>query len=91
MSGPYSFWFHTFANFSAELRDITLFHELLNKQGDKFNLTFGPQIPWQHLQGDAQAVTDHLRDYVENILPNDPDRPFEPLKSTDKSADKAAE
>ncbi|MCA8885032.1 MAG: 1-acyl-sn-glycerol-3-phosphate acyltransferase, partial [Hyphomonadaceae bacterium] len=26
MSGPYSFWFHTFAKFSAELRDITLFH-----------------------------------------------------------------
>jgi hypothetical protein len=36
------------------------------------------------LQGDAQAVTDHLRDYVENVLPNDPERPFEPLKADAK-------
>jgi putative hemolysin len=45
MSGPYSFWFHTFSKFSAELRDITLFHELLNKQGKTYKLTFGPLIP----------------------------------------------
>ena len=43
--------------------------------------TFGKQIPWEHLAGDPQAVTDHVRNYVENILPNDPERPFEPLKA----------
>ena len=26
VAGPYSFWFHTFARISPELRDITLFH-----------------------------------------------------------------
>jgi len=76
-----SWLYYRLCDLNKELRDITLFHELLNKQGDKFNLTFGPQIPWEHLFGDAQAVTEHLRDYVENVLPNDPDKPFEPLKT----------
>jgi putative hemolysin len=76
-----SWLYYRLCDLNKELRDITLFHELLNKQGDKFNLTFGPQIPWEHLVGDAQAVTEHLRDYVENVLPNDPDKPFEPLKT----------
>ncbi len=78
-----SWLYYRLCDLNKELRDITLFHELLNKQGDKFNLTFGPQIPWQHLQGDAQAVTDRLRDYVENVLPNDPERPFEPQKGAE--------
>ena len=81
VDGPWSTLFHLFHGFSSELRDITLFHELLNKQGDRFHLTFGPQIPWEHLGGDPQAVTDHIRNYVENILPNDPEKPFEPLKT----------
>jgi putative hemolysin len=76
-----SWLYYRLCDLNKELRDITLFHELLNKQGDKFDLTFGPQIPWEHLVGDAQAVTEHLRDYVEEILPNDPEKPFEPLKA----------
>lgn len=81
INGRNSALYYRFCNLNRELRDITLFHELLNKQGDKFHLTFGPQIPWEHLNGDPQAVTDQIRNYVENILPNDPDRPFEPLKA----------
>ena len=30
--------------------------------------------------GDPQAVTEKLREYVDTILPKDPDRPFEPLR-----------
>jgi len=86
-----SWLYYRLCDLNKELRDITLFHELLNKQGDKFNLTFGKPIPPEHLLGEPQAVTDHLRNYVETILPNDPERPFEPLKSTDKMPDKAAE
>ncbi len=90
-----SWLYYRLCDLNKELRDITLFHELLNKQGDKFNLTFGKQIPWEHLTGDPQAVSDHLRDYVENILPNDPERPFEPLKPEAKAPlatpEKAAE
>ncbi len=76
-----SWLYYRLCDINKELRDITLFHELLNKQGDKFNLIFGKPIPWEDLQGDAQSVTDHLRNYVENVLPNDPERPFEPLKT----------
>lgn len=83
INGRNSALYYRFCNLNRELRDITLFHELLNKQGDRFHLTFGPQIPWEHLGGDPQAVTDHLRNYVENILPHDPERPFEPLASPD--------
>jgi putative hemolysin len=81
INGRNSALYYRFCNINRELRDITLFHELLNKQGDKFHLTFGRQIPWEHLAGDPQAVTDHVRNYVENILPNDPERPFEPLNT----------
>lgn len=79
VAGRNSHLYYTFCGINRELRDITLFRELLNKQGDKFHLTFGPQIPWEHLNGDPQAVTDHLRAYVEDSLPNDPEKPFEPL------------
>ncbi len=81
IKGRNSALYYAFCNINRELRDITLFRELLNKQGDKFHLTFGPQIPPENLAGEPQAVTDHLRNYVDNILPNDPDRPFEPLKA----------
>ena len=83
INGRNSALYYRFCNINRELRDITLFHELLNKQGDRFHLTFGKQIPWEHLAGDPQAVTDHIRAYVENILPNDPEKPFEPLKTTE--------
>jgi putative hemolysin len=78
MSGPYSFWFHTFAKFSAELRDITLFHELLNKQGKTYKLTFGPLIPAEHATGDSTSVIRKLKYYIERVLPAAPDTPFDP-------------
>ncbi|HVY89092.1 MAG TPA: 1-acyl-sn-glycerol-3-phosphate acyltransferase [Hyphomonadaceae bacterium] len=86
-----SWLYYQLDGLNRELKDITLFHELLNKQGKRSNLTFGKPIPPEHLAGDPQAVTDHLRAYVENILPNDPERPFEPLKVDDAPAPKAAE
>jgi putative hemolysin len=81
IAGRNSKLYYTFCGLNRELRDITLFHELLNKQGARSHLTFGPQIPWDHLTGDPQAVTDKLRDYVDNQLPKDPEKPFEPVKS----------
>ncbi len=68
--------FYFFSKVSRELKDITLFNELLNKQGDVFELTFGPQIAPEELAGDPQDVTNRLRTYVTDILPNDPDRKF---------------
>lgn len=78
MSGPYSFWFHTFAKFSAELRDITLFHELLNKQGKTYKLTFGPLIPHTAVGADTTSSIRKLKHYIERVLPAAPDTPFDP-------------
>jgi putative hemolysin len=78
MSGPYSFWFHTFSKVSAELRDITLFHELLNKQGKTYRMTFGPVIPAAHTGGDSTSVIRKLKHYIERVLPAAPDTPFDP-------------
>ncbi|MFT3728071.1 MAG: 1-acyl-sn-glycerol-3-phosphate acyltransferase [Terricaulis sp.] len=78
IAGPYAFWFHTFSKFSSELRDITLFHELLNKRGKTYELTFGPVIPPEHSVGDATAVIRRIKHYVERVLPNAPDVAFDP-------------
>lgn len=76
MTGPWSALFHAFDRVSGELRDITLFHELLNKRGGRFTLTVGPVIAPDRLDGDVEVATLALKAYVETVLPHDPDRPF---------------
>lgn len=76
MAGPYSRLFHLFARFSPELRDITLFHEMLNKAGGTFRLTVGPTIPPERLDTDAARATYALKAYVERVLPGQPDASF---------------
>jgi putative hemolysin len=76
VAGPWSALFHFFHRFSTELRDITLFHELLNKRGRAFALTVGHPIPPAALEGDPAEVTARLKAHVERALPADPDRPF---------------
>jgi len=78
VSGPYAFWFHTFAAISPELRDITLFHELLNKAGKTYRMTFGPLIPAEHAIGESSSVIRKLKHYIERVLPEAPDAPFDP-------------
>ncbi len=72
-----SWLFYFFSRVNGELRDITLFHELLNKKGSRFRMGFGPQVPQEGLQGDAGEVTARLRDYVAYELAEDLDRTFE--------------
>ena len=76
VDGPYPFFFHTFDRVSKELRDITLFHELLNKKGKLFSMKVGPPIPPSKLSGPAEEVTLKLKRYVEKDLPRDMDRAF---------------
>lgn len=76
VNGPWSALFHFFHAFSGELRDITLFHELLNKRGRAFSLTIGPLISPPSLQGDPAEVTARLKTYVERDLPLDGQRLF---------------
>jgi putative hemolysin len=87
MSGPFAFWFHTFSRFSAELRDITLFHELLNKQGKTYRLTVGPLVPPEHSAGDSTSVIRKLKHYVERVLPTAPNAPFDPAGPECQSRD----
>jgi putative hemolysin len=76
LSGPWSGLFHFFNRFSDELRDVTLFHEFLNKQGRAFSLTVGPPISPEALDGDPAEVTLRVKAYVERGLAADPDRAF---------------
>ena len=76
VTGPWSTLFHAFDQVSQELRDITLFHELLNKQSQPFTLTIGADVAPAALDGDPATVTARLKTYVERDLPARPDRPF---------------
>ena len=76
LTGPWSGLFHFFNRFSTELRDMTLFHEFLNKQGRAFSVSVGPPIAPAALEGDPGEVTLRLKAHVERGLADDPDRPF---------------
>jgi putative hemolysin len=76
LAGPWSTLFHAFHRLSPELRDITLFHELLNKRGRAFRLTVGPPIPPGRLDSDAVKASYALKAYVERVLAVEPDAEF---------------
>src|SRR5207248_2470110 len=64
VAGPSSRMFHFFNNFSAELRDVTLFHELLNKQGREFALTVGRPIAPDAIEGEPGDAIAALKAFV---------------------------
>lgn len=76
LSGPSSSLFHFFNQVSGELRDMTVFHELLNKRGGRYRLTVGPIIAPDALPADAGEATQRLKAYIETELAADPDRPL---------------
>lgn len=73
VAGPWSTLFHLFDRVSRELRDITLFHELLNKTGRRFELIVGRPIDPTDLPTDTGEATDVLKRYVERVLPEQPE------------------
>lgn len=76
VAGPWSGLFHFFNRFSSELRDITLFHELLNKQGRAFSLTVGAPIAPDALLGEPADASLRLKHFVERELAGHPGRVF---------------
>lgn len=56
-----SWLYYWFRRLDPELRDITLFNELLNKKGTPFRITFGKAIPPEALEGDPTDVAARLR------------------------------
>ncbi|WP_377886397.1 1-acyl-sn-glycerol-3-phosphate acyltransferase [Algimonas porphyrae] len=60
-------FYYAVSRLNAELRDITLFREMLNKKHRLFRLTFGDVIPPDVLPDNAETATDYLRRVVLNL------------------------
>lgn len=73
--------FYFLSKYSTELRDMTVFHELLNKTGRAFSIIIGRQIPATALAGDANEVARQLQHHAVERLAADPDAVFEPAPS----------
>jgi putative hemolysin len=76
ISGPCSRLYHIFGLFSRELRNVTLFRELLNKAGRRYDIVVGAPIADQSLKGDAEILSRRMRRYVVRTLACAPDAPF---------------
>lgn len=76
MTGPNSTLFHLFDRVSQELRDITLFHELLNKRGKPFGVLFSQAVPPTAIDTDAVAASAAMKAFVEKTLPAEPGAVF---------------
>lgn len=67
--GPNSTLFHVFDKMSGELRDITLFHELLNKRGRRFRLIVGDPVAPAELNPDPIKAAAAMKAHVEQVMP----------------------
>ena len=68
--------FYWLAKWSTELRDMTVFHELLNKKGNRFDFTIGNLISPDDLDGDPAEVTRALERHTVFDLARDGDAVF---------------
>jgi putative hemolysin len=69
--------FYWFANWNTELRDMTVFHELLNKKGKTFRIAIGPLIPHSRIaEGEPAELTQRLQAHVVERLAHDRDAEF---------------
>lgn len=73
--------FYWFAKWSTELRDMTVFYELLNKRGDRFDFRVGQLIQPEALEGDVNEVTRALEKLTAHDMETDPDAAFVPLST----------
>lgn len=73
--------FYWLAKHSTELRDMTVFHELLNKKGNTFEFTIGNLIAPEELDGDAGEVTQALERHTVFNLAEDGGALFRPVSA----------
>jgi putative hemolysin len=59
-----SWLYYWFNNIDEELRNMTLFHELMNKKGQTFDFKIGPPIAHTDLLPNDQEAADELKRYV---------------------------
>jgi len=71
--------FYLLSKYSTDLRDMTIFHELLNKKGRAMSITVGRPIPPDALEGDPAELAERLQDYTVRALAADPWAEFVPL------------
>lgn len=76
ISGRNSGLFYWLSKQSTELRDMTIFYELLNKKRASFRITVGKPIPHELLDGDHAEIAAKLQDFTTRILPNEPEAEF---------------
>ena len=69
MDGRNSTLFYAFSKLSNELRDVTLFRELLNKKGYRYRVRIGAPIDPASLDGPPQEIAADLQYLVEHALP----------------------
>lgn len=80
--------FYLLSKYSTELRDMTLFHELLNKKDFDVSITVGRAIPPDAIDGDAARVAQRLQVHAIEALAADPEAVF--LPGGDTRADASA-
>jgi len=68
MKARNSWLYYWFWKINTELRDITLFNELLNKKGERFEITIGKAISADTLEGDATEVATRLRNHAAHAI-----------------------
>nr|WP_244318560.1 1-acyl-sn-glycerol-3-phosphate acyltransferase [Roseibium hamelinense] len=76
MGGRNSGLFYFLARVSTELRDMTVFNELLNKKDAEFRVHFGKPIDPDLLEGDLSEQAERLRVHCSQTLGNNPDAEF---------------
>lgn len=59
--------YYLFSVLNSELRDITLFHELLNKKNQVFKMTFGEKISAAQIEKNADVATADIRKIVDSL------------------------
>ncbi|OFX02537.1 MAG: hypothetical protein A3E78_02395 [Alphaproteobacteria bacterium RIFCSPHIGHO2_12_FULL_63_12] len=64
-----SWLYYWFWKLNSELRDITLFNELLNKRGKRYDIVFGPAIAPDALGDDPVEATKALREHAAYGVP----------------------
>lgn len=68
--------FYFLSKYSTELRDMTLFHELLNKKGRGFDMIVGKPIAPNLLEGDPTNLAARLHNHTVVALADDPEAQF---------------
>ena len=72
MTGHNSLFYYFLDIFNEELKNISLFSELVNKKEFKYKITFGKIISPDSLKGDLQKETEKIQKYVEFTLGKPP-------------------